>query len=105
MSGTYVRASAIRWVGDEPFPGLVEVTLTDADSRTWTFIDKAPVFDPAGDLGRSTRYPVEVKLACTVLETGEDRTTISTAQPWGIETVDHRSRFVVRSDQLTVPES
>jgi hypothetical protein len=87
-------------VDDEPFPGLVEVELTDREGRRWTFIDKCAVFDAEGVLTPSAPYPIELRLACTVLESCDDRVVISTADPWHIETVDHQSSFVVRLDQL-----
>jgi hypothetical protein len=101
MSEAHVHARAVRWVGDEPFPGVVEVELTDADGRDWSFRDKSPVFDRKGLLGSSARYPVNISIACTVLERTEDRVVISTAEPWGVESVERESRFVMRPDQVT----
>jgi hypothetical protein len=100
MPEMFVTASAVRWVDDEPFPGVVEVELADADRRTWTFIDKAAVFDRDNTLGPASHYPIEVKLACTVVERHDDRGVISTAEPWGIETVEQQSTFTVHCDQL-----
>jgi hypothetical protein len=101
MSDTYVHARAVRWVSDEPFPGVVEIQLTDADGRDWSFVDKSPVFDQDGVLGPSAPYPIDVSIACTVMERGEDRVVISTAEPWGVESVERESRFVIRPDQIT----
>lgn len=100
MSDTFVTASAVRWADDEPFPGMVEVEFADADGRTWTFIDKAPVFDRDNILGPDSHYPIELKLACTVVERRDDRVVISTAEPWGIETVEQQSTFTMHRDQL-----
>jgi hypothetical protein len=100
MPDTSVTASAVRWVGDDPFPGVVEVELIDAESRTWTFIDKAAVFDRDNILGPASDYPVELRLACTVLERHDESVVISTAEPWGIETVEQQSTFTVHRDQL-----
>jgi hypothetical protein len=46
MSEAFVRTTVVRWVDDEPFPGLVKVELTDATGHRWTFIDKPPVSIP-----------------------------------------------------------
>jgi hypothetical protein len=100
MPETFVIVSAVRWVDDEPFPGLVEVELADADGRRWTFVDKSAVFDRNNVLGPSSHYPVELKLACTIVERRDDRVVISTAEPWGIETGEQQSTFTVRPDQL-----
>ena len=95
-----MRAIAVRWVADEPFPGVVEVQLTDADGRPWSFVDKAPIFDGHDVLNASAKYPIDLEIACTVLDRLADRVVVTTAKPWGIETVDRQSRFVVRLDQL-----
>jgi hypothetical protein len=100
MAEAYVEARALRWVGDEPFPGVVEVGLTDAAAREWRFIDKSAVFDRDDILGPSAGYPIGVRIACTVLERTEDRVVISTAEPWGIESVEQQSRFVMLPEQV-----
>ena len=105
----HVEARATRWVSDEPFPGLVELELIDANGRTWTFIDKAPIFNAAGHLTPDARYPLDIKLACTVIaepSPGEhSHLLISTAEPWGVESVDGESEFLVHHDQLTLGDA
>lgn len=100
----FIRAKAVRWSADEPIPGLVEVELTDASGQLWHFVDKAPIFDREGKLTPTASYPLELDLACTIIDRTADRVVISTAEPWGIETVDGQSRFVVRADQLASRE-
>jgi hypothetical protein len=96
----FIRATAVRWSADEPFPGLVEVELADADGQLWRFVDKPPIFDREGKLTPAASYPVEVDLACTIIDRTVDRVVVSTAEPWAIESVDGQSSFVVRADQL-----
>jgi len=100
----YVRVTATRWVGDEPIPGLVEVRLQDANGDTWQFIDKAPLFDESAVLTRDTAYPVDLDVACTVrarhVRDGRVLFEISTASPWGLETVEGRHLFEVTADQV-----
>lgn len=55
-----VRCEAVRWVSDEPLPGIVEVVLTDADGTRWSLVDKAPVFDSVGVLLPTADYPMSV---------------------------------------------
>jgi hypothetical protein len=98
-----VRVTATRWVSDEPIPGLVEVLLQDAWGKQWKFIDKAPMFDEFGVLDRESAYPIQLEIACTVLGIrkidGRDITQISTADPWGLETVEGTFVFEV-ADEL-----
>lgn len=55
-----VRATATRWVADEPFPGIVEVQFTQHDGSVVTIREKCAVIDR--DLSKATSYPAEVLL-------------------------------------------
>lgn len=104
MADWFVRARATRWVADEPFPGIVEVEIIDASHRTWKFIDKAPIFDSGRILTSGATYPIDLDLACTVVgppsNGGNEQVVISTAAPWGLESEDGTSEFVVNADQI-----
>ncbi|MEU1232005.1 hypothetical protein [Streptomyces sp. NPDC005828] len=96
----FLRCEAVRWVDDEPQPGLVEVRFADAHQQQWAFVDKWSVF--TGDnLTPDSDYPVEVGILCSILTTDNttDTVTISVA-PWGLESLDGRVEFEVRADQL-----
>lgn len=97
----YLRCQAVRWVDDEPFPGLVEVRFVDADGREWSFVDKAAVFEDADRLSRSANYPVPVEIRCETVGGDVDPVIVSVA-PWGLESVEGRAEFKVRADQLAV---
>lgn len=83
-----VRCEAVRWIDDEPQPGLVEVALTDADETVWRLADKSSVFDATGILRRETDYPVSVLVTCNVLERRTDgagrATVLIDLLPWGV---------------------
>ncbi|MEV0491184.1 hypothetical protein [Streptomyces atratus] len=100
----FLRCEAVRWVDDEPRPGLVEVRFTDACNQQWTFIDKWPVFS-GENLHPNSSYPVKVGILCDILASGNssgsaDTVKISVA-PWGLEPLEGRVEFEVRADQLT----
>ena len=61
---TWVRANAVRWVSDEPFPGWVEVHLDLADGTLAKLFDKPPVFASDDRLRPDATYPVTLALAC-----------------------------------------
>lgn len=84
-----VRCQLVRWVADEPQPGLVEARLVDAAGRTWSFIDKEPIFcvEP---MRQPRAFPQPGLIRCEVLdrdelEGGRDVVTIDTARPDGVE--------------------
>lgn len=102
-----VRCVAVRWVADEPQPGLVDVELVDARNRRWVFRDKAPMFErvPSQLFTSGASYPVEALIACTVTAIeggggGRPIVTIATDKPWGLESVDGQHSFEVTADQL-----
>jgi hypothetical protein len=95
-----LRCDAVRWVGDDPFPGLVEVAFPDVDGARHVLVDKPPVFGGADGLGPGTAYPVAVKLDCEVLRVSQDAVVITTEGPWGVETPDGRTEFRVDACQL-----
>jgi hypothetical protein len=55
-----VHATAVRWVADEPFPGMVEVPFAKDDGDIVVIHEKCSVIDV--HLDRATNYPVEVWL-------------------------------------------
>ncbi|MEU8825302.1 hypothetical protein [Streptomyces sp. NPDC048636] len=101
----FLHCEAVRWVGDEPFPGLVEVCFTDAHHQQRSVIDKAPVFDDSDALTPTADYPVTVNVLCDILQRtashSATRTVTVSLAPWGLESVDGDVEFQVRADQLT----
>lgn len=101
--GCFIRCQVVRWVADEPFPGLVEAQFTDAHDRLWVFRDKSAMF--AQVLTSRTRYPVAAVIAGTVSASRRDADArdiviISTGEPWGLESVEGSSTFEVTAAQL-----
>lgn len=56
---TGVRMTIVRYVSDDPQPGLVEVRLVDAHGRAWLFHEKTAVVS-AEPLWADSAYPREV---------------------------------------------
>ncbi|MFD1147115.1 hypothetical protein [Saccharothrix hoggarensis] len=97
---------AVRWVSDEPFPGWVQVQITDAHGVVWSLFDKPTVFDDEDRLRNHTAYPVDVEVPCEVvgrgrLTDGTEVLTISTRLPFGIEAQDGRTEFLVDVGQVS----
>ncbi|MHA5051473.1 hypothetical protein [Streptomyces sp. SD15] len=99
-----LRCEAVRWVDDEPFPGIVEVRFIDATGHCWSLIDKCAIFAQLGELTPDSTYPVEVTVACVVQgvgvgTVGDEIVTVSTS-PDGVATLDGQNTFTVRRSQL-----
>ncbi|MEU6510551.1 hypothetical protein [Streptomyces sp. NPDC046942] len=99
-----LRCEAVRWVDDEPFPGIVEVRFIDATGHCWSLIDKCAIFAQLGELTPDSAYPVEVTVACVVQSdavgtAGDEIVTVSTS-PDSVATLDGQDTFTVRRSQL-----
>jgi len=89
---------------DTSFPGWVEFVLLDASGASWTFVDKVPVVT-VENLNEASDYPRPATIECEVVPApsasqAAGLVTIDTSRPWGIETKDGTSKFVVRQSQL-----
>ena len=90
---------------DGSFPGWVEFVLNDARGVTWVFVNKVPVVS-AEDLTEASQCPRPATIECEVVADASesraaDLVTIDTLRPWGIESKDGISKFVVQQSQLS----
>lgn len=87
---------AVRWVSDEPFPGWVEVVLTDADGHVCRFLDKPPIFESAGQITKESAFPVAAGLRVTVVEDGDPAVVVTR----DVDSDEGESRFRVPAAAL-----
>ncbi len=104
MAGmTSVRCDVVRWVNNEPKPGLVEASLVDVHDKTWLFVDKAPIF-AASSISPTSTFPFEAAIRCRIVEvshlTGRDVVLIDTATPDGLVSIDGENHFFVHGSQI-----
>ena len=95
----------MRYVSDDPFPGIVECQFHDARGEVHRIIEKVPVVT-AADLTSGSEYPQPGVVACEVLERiegPEGRTVarITIAEPWGVETTSGKTELVVSASELS----
>jgi hypothetical protein len=99
-----IRILILRWVGDDPQPGIVECKLTDRFGRDWAFIEKCAVVSSAA-LRPDSIYPQSGVIGCRIVSTGLDDSgrefaVVDTEEPWGISAVNGGTRFEVFADRL-----
>ena len=92
------RVEIVRYI-DAAFPGFVELQFVDARGRRWSCHEKVPVVT-LEDLDDASRYPRPAAIACEVLARGDQTARVSTARPWGIESVDGETEFEIPVDLL-----
>src|SRR6202789_459988 len=62
-----LRVQIVRFVDEEPQPGIVESQFRDAQGKLHSIIDKIPLFTSA-DLWSDSNYPQPGFIECRVLE-------------------------------------
>jgi len=79
-------------IADEDFPVWLEFTLTDRHKICHTFAGKAPVIlsenEPIPE-----KFPIIIRLECELIETFKGYVVISTAEPYGIASIEGKSNF------------
>jgi hypothetical protein len=103
-----LRVSVVEYV-DDHFPGWVKCEFLDASGSAQTIIEKVPVVS-AVDILPTSIFPMEIWLACVVLEgwkdsQGRELVRVSTDQPWSVESIDGVTEFVVFADQIKISQS
>jgi len=99
-----IAVSILRWVADEPQPGLIEFNLVDSDGKDWRFIDKQAMAS-AVLLSAESTFPCHGSIRCEIVSfetNGSGRTLaqIDTQRPWCIESVDETHVFKVEAERL-----
>jgi hypothetical protein len=102
---TAVACRVVRWVDDEPQPGLVEAHLTDADGRLWRFIDKEPIFC-TNMTGRLAQFPVAGAIRCRIIghKPLSDGSQIVTIDTGSLDGVDSDGVTIFRVGSSTVSD-
>lgn len=98
-----LKVKIVRYV-DDCQPGIVECEFQDAQGRSHKVIDKVPIFTDELLSAQST-YPAPGAIACEILDQwrdtrGRDLVRISIARPWGDESTEGLSEFIVVASQL-----
>jgi hypothetical protein len=88
-----VHVRAVRWVADDPQPGIVECRLVDSDSVEHVLIDKSAVFDADDRLRPDASYPIDLRLDCHVIREGDTDLVVELAHH--IESVEGQRVFRV----------
>ena len=91
----FVACRIVRWVSDDPQPGIVEGHITDADGALHRFVDKQAMFI-VGILGPMSDYPVEALLP---IDEPSDKEVVEVRVPW-VEDENGESLLRMRRDAL-----
>lgn len=90
---------------DEHQPGFVECVLVDASGKSHVFVEKAPVVS-SENLWSTSSYPRWGSIACEVVadcsgQNGQALARVNTERPWGIESTEGLTEFVVPASDVS----
>ena len=96
--------NVVRYVSDDPQPGIVECVFIDAYDQSHFFHEKTAIVS-AENLLSSSNYPVESDFECEIVEEltdhlGNSLLRICTERPWGFISLAGETSFVVKSSQI-----
>lgn len=97
-----LRVQIVRFVDEEPQPGIVESQFRDAKGKLHSIIDKVPMFTSA-DLWSDSNYPQSGFIECRVLERIPSATgslARVTIEEYHVELTDESSEFLIREADL-----
>lgn len=90
---------------DDHQPGFVECKFYDALHNEHIVHDKVPIVS-AKDLDATSKYPQDGIIVCEIIKQREDSNgktifTVTTAKPWGVDTIEGLTEFDLFEEQLT----
>ena len=99
-----IRVKIVRYISDEPQPGIVECQLEDAHGRRWSFVEKTAIVSTE-HLDAHASYPQRGVLAGEIVQrrlddAGREIIRISTERPWHVESVDGVTEFEILPESL-----
>jgi len=99
-----ISVTIVRYISDEPQPGIVECKLEDVHGRQWLFVEKTAIVS-AQPLDADTSYPQKGVIAAEIVgrsvdATGRETVRVDTDRPWHVESVDGVTQFEVPAESL-----
>ena len=97
-----VKVTILRYISDDPQPGVVGCELEDAHGRRRSLVEKTAIVN-AAHLDADTSYPQQGIIACEIVRRSRDAAEreivrISSERPWLVESVDGLTEFDVLPD-------
>lgn len=94
----FIRPTRVRYVSDDPQPGIVEVDFVDAAGAQWTVVDKTAIFSMA-IWTRESGTPDDVRLGCFILRALKDD-LVEIELAWNSESTTGETVFTMNKGQL-----
>ena len=96
---TGMKVSIVRYISDDPQPGIVECQFEDAYGRRWSFVEKTLVVSPE-QLDEHTVYPQPGVTACNIVQQFADATGREVIRINTVESLEGVTQFDVLPESL-----
>lgn len=94
-----MKVSIVRYISDDPQPGIVECQFQDAYGRRWSFIEKTAVVS-AEELDAHSVYPQPGVTACKIVQRFPDAAGRDVIRINTVESVEGVTQFDVLPESL-----
>jgi len=96
---TGMKISIVRYISDDPQPGIVECQFQDAYGRRWSFIEKTLVVS-VEQLDAHSVYPQQGSTPCRIVRRFPDAAGREVIRIDSIESVEGVTQFDVSPESL-----
>jgi hypothetical protein len=96
---TGMKISIVRYISDDPQPGIVECQFQDAYGRRWSFIEKTLVVS-AEQLDAHSVYPQQGSTPCRIVQRFPDAAGREVLRIDCVESVEGVTQFDILPESL-----
>jgi hypothetical protein len=96
---TGMKVIIVRYISDDPQPGIVECQFEDAHGRRWSFVEKTLVVS-AEQLDEHSVYPQPGVTACNIVQRFTDAAGRELVRINAVESVEGVTQFDVLPETL-----
>ena len=96
---TSMKVSVVRYISDDPQPGIVECQFQDAHGRRWSFIEKTLVVS-AEQLDAQSVYPQQGVTPCRIVQRFPDAVGREVVRIDCVESVEGVAQFDILPESL-----
>ena len=94
-----MKVSIVRYISDDPQPGVVECQFQDAYGRRWSFIEKTLVVS-VEQLDAHSVYPQQGSTACRIVQRFPDASGREVIRIDCVESVEGVTQFDILSESV-----
>lgn len=94
-----IKVTIVRYISDDPQPGIVACKFEDAHGRTWAFVEKTAIVS-SEDLDARTCYPQQGAIAVKEVNRKLDDAGREVIRINTVESVDGVTQFDVLPESL-----